>query len=85
MSRLSRLTCEEAFRRLNDYVDRALSEEEMRIVEQHLETCARCATEYCFESTLVDEMRAKLQRIAVPEEFRSRLFAFLAADGEPGA
>ncbi len=85
MMRPSRLTCEQTFRQLNDYLDRALSAEEMRLVEEHLETCAQCASEYRFESTFLDELRSKLQRIAMPDDVRSRLFAKLAADKKPGS
>jgi len=34
-----RYTCEETFRRLEDYVDRELSAEEMERVREHLKTC----------------------------------------------
>ena len=33
---LDRMSCEEAFRRLDDYLDRELSPDEMRQVEEHL-------------------------------------------------
>ena len=37
-----RFTCEEIFARLDDYLDRELSADEMRMVKEHLETCAAC-------------------------------------------
>lgn len=77
----SRLTCEETFRRLNDYLDRVLTEDEVRLVEQHLETCAQCTSEYKFETSFVEEMRNKLSRIAVPQEFREQLLAKLTQAG----
>ncbi len=72
---LSRLTCEETFRKLDHYLDRALSEGDVQLVEQHLETCAQCASEYRFEASFVDEMRSKLLGIAIPEGFRAKLLA----------
>jgi anti-sigma factor (TIGR02949 family) len=78
---LSRLTCEETFRKLDHYLDRALSEGDVQLVEQHLETCAQCASEYRFEASFVDEMRSKLLGIAIPEGFRAKLLAKLAEAG----
>lgn len=86
MTPVSRLTCEETFRRLNDYLDRALTPAEKRLVEEHLETCAVCASEYRFETNLVDEVRAKLQRIDVPRDLVARIARRLqAAEQEPDA
>ncbi len=73
------LTCEETFRRLDVYLDRALAPDELREVEAHLATCAECAAEYRFETSLVDEIRGKLRRIkaspAVLETISERLAA----------
>lgn len=68
-----RISCEEMFRKLDDYLDRRLNAEEMRLVEEHLDTCARCAHEHKFEATVIAELRRKLQRIDVPEDFAARL------------
>lgn len=78
MSATDLLTCEETFRRLDLYLDRALSHEEKRQVEAHLETCAACAAEYRFESTWLEEVRSKLQRIEATPTLRERIAASLA-------
>lgn len=70
---LDRAGCEVAFRRLDDYVDRELSEAEMALVRGHLEVCALCTAEFAFEASLIADVRRKLQRIDVPADFRSRL------------
>jgi len=62
----SRLTCEQIFARLDDFVDRELSAREMRLVQEHLDTCTQCAGEHKFESTVINDVRAKLGRIDVP-------------------
>ena len=49
-----RLTCEEMFRRLEDYVDRELHEDELRRAEEHLQTCSSCLAEYRFEKGVVE-------------------------------
>jgi anti-sigma factor RsiW len=61
-----RLTCAEAFQRLDDYVDRSLSDVEMRSVQAHLQECIACAREFRFEATLIAGIRDRLQRIAPP-------------------
>lgn len=76
---LDRLTCEQTFARLNDYLDRELSPDEIRLVEEHIATCAACAQEYRFEESLLREVRDKLRRIAMPPEVYQRIAERLAA------
>ena len=79
----SRLTCEELFRRLDDYLDREVTEEEAVRVREHLEICAVCAAEYKFEASVLRNMRDKLRRIAAPPDLMSRISRTLArAKGE---
>jgi len=72
-----RLTCEEVFERLDDYLDRELTPDQMRLVHEHLEICAVCASEYRFESGIITGVREKLRRVAVPESLRARISALL--------
>lgn len=60
-------TCEDVFRHLDDYLDRELGPEETRLVQEHLEACAQCASEARFERQVLDDLRRKLQRIRAPE------------------
>jgi mycothiol system anti-sigma-R factor len=77
MSRLDRLTCEEMFRRLDDYLDRELTPAEMQQVKDHLENCARCASEYRFDETVLRQVRERLARVQAPagllDAIRARL------------
>jgi anti-sigma factor (TIGR02949 family) len=73
MSSLERYTCEEAFRRMDDYLDRELASIEVERVRTHLETCIACAGEYRFEENLLRDIRSKLRRVAMPRELRSRI------------
>ena len=82
MGQLDRMTCEEAFARLDDFVDRELAPEEMKRVQEHLDTCAACAAEYRFEATLITGVRDKLRRIAVPPDLLSRISRKLADPGD---
>ena len=73
MTHLSRYTCEEAFRRLDDYLDRELSEQEMILVREHLEVCAGCAREFNFESSVLRGVRDKLRQIDLPPSLEARV------------
>lgn len=75
MAAPSRFTCEDVFQRLDDYLDRALTPEEVRMVQEHLEICGVCAGEYRFEGTLLAGLRDKLARIDLPEGLAARLHA----------
>jgi anti-sigma factor (TIGR02949 family) len=77
MTHLSRYTCEEAFRRLDDYLDRELSAEEMTLVHEHLEICAGCAREFNFEASLLNGVREKLRQIELPPSLQSRILTAL--------
>jgi anti-sigma factor (TIGR02949 family) len=68
-----RYTCEEMFRRLDDYLDRELTPDETRIVEAHLEICALCATEFAFEAGVLKDVRRKLRHIEVPSSLRDKV------------
>lgn len=63
---VDRYTCEQVFQRINDYLDRELSAEEMALVRAHLDTCTECAREYAFEGAVLEELKAKLRRIDLP-------------------
>lgn len=73
MTRLDRYTCEEAFRRMDDFLDRELSEAEVVLVRQHLETCTACAHEYAFEGTVLRDLKDKLRRVALPPDLAGRI------------
>ena len=68
-----RLTCEELFRRLDDYLDRELTASEMSLVREHLETCAVCAAEYAFEESVLRNVREKLRHIAAPADLMAKI------------
>jgi anti-sigma factor (TIGR02949 family) len=78
MRELSRFTCEEAFRRLDDYLDRELSAQEMELVREHLEICAGCAREFTFEESVLTGVRSRLRQIDMPEELQARILRALS-------
>lgn len=80
MDRLDRYTCEEALRRLEDFVDRELTPDEMRRVQAHLDTCAACTDQYRFEGRLLDGLREKIRRISLPDDLQERITRRLDAE-----
>jgi anti-sigma factor (TIGR02949 family) len=77
MTLLSRTNCEEAFRRLNDYLDRRLTPEETRIIQEHLEICAWCAREFNFETSVLHGLKRKMRQLDVPAGLLSRVLSKL--------
>jgi anti-sigma factor (TIGR02949 family) len=78
MRRIDRYTCQETFGRLNDYLDRELTPEEMRLVEEHLAVCAYCVLEFAFEANVLREVRTRLQAIQAPEGLLGKVMGALA-------
>jgi anti-sigma factor (TIGR02949 family) len=71
--RLNRDTCEEAFRRLDDFLDRRLSPQETRLVEEHLLICDACTREFAFEASVLTELKQKLRQLSPPPDLLSRI------------
>ena len=81
---LNRHTCEEAFRRLDDFLDRRLTVEETRLVEEHLQTCAACTQEFAFEASVLTTVRRKLRHLEAPADLLRRVLSQLERDGRTG-
>ena len=79
-----RFDCEQVFERLEDYLDRELSAEEMAMVREHLETCEVCAMEHAFERRVLDDVREKLMRISMPESVKARVAIAIEAAQRDG-
>ena len=84
MTHLDRTNCEEAFRRLDDFLDRRLTPEERRNIEEHLEVCAWCAREFTFETSVLFGVRRKLRQIEAPPDLLSRIISHLPPSPEAG-
>ena len=82
--RLDRTTCEETFRRLDDYLDRRLSPEETRLIEEHLHLCEACSREFVFEASVIEAVREKLRRMAAPPDLIARISAQIQGERDDG-
>jgi len=70
-------SCEEAVKRLNDYLDHELAPEERADVVKHLTICKPCLERFHFEETLVIQLREKMKRLCCPQSLKSRLNVLL--------
>lgn len=85
MNQQEEYTCEQVFQRLDDYMDRELRPEEVLKVEEHLRTCAMCASEYRFQGSMLQSLRTKIQHISVSPAFRDRIASALQQAQPPNS
>jgi anti-sigma factor (TIGR02949 family) len=78
VSPVDRYTCEEVIRKLNDYLDRELSAEEMVLVREHLETCRQCAGAQAFEASVLEDLKRKVRRLDLPQSLIDKVRAILS-------
>jgi anti-sigma factor (TIGR02949 family) len=83
MTKLDRSNCEEAFRRLDDFLDRRLSPDETRLIEEHLEVCDWCAREFNFEASVLHGVKRRIRHLEAPSDLVTRILAKL--QGTPDA
>ena len=69
--------CEQAIKRLTEYLSRELSSEEQAGVERHLSECRGCFEMFSFEVQLLDVIREKASEIRAPEELRQKILGLL--------
>ncbi|MGO8673333.1 MAG: zf-HC2 domain-containing protein [Capsulimonadaceae bacterium] len=70
-------SCEEAIKRLNEYLDHELTADERLVVVKHLEICKPCLSRFTFEQTLIVSLRTKLSELCAPAPLKERLKALL--------
>lgn len=77
MNEISLINCEEALRRLFDYLDRELDETRCREMEQHLKISRACYSRAEFEKRLKERLPA-LGSEQAPASFRRRIRQLVA-------
>ncbi|MDR3710870.1 MAG: zf-HC2 domain-containing protein [Capsulimonadaceae bacterium] len=70
-------SCEEAVKRLNDYLDHELNADERADVVKHLKICKPCLERFNFEQSLVITIKTKVKNLCAPPELKSRLSSLL--------
>ena len=74
MSDIDHRSCAQVFARLDDWVDRELSADDLEQIQRHLEMCEMCASEFRIEGRLLRTLRAKVRRIQMPPGFEGRIW-----------
>jgi anti-sigma factor (TIGR02949 family) len=82
MTQLNRTNCEEAFRRLDDYLDRRLTPDETKVIEEHLHICAWCAREFNFEASVLNGVKRRLRQLQAPADLLTKVLSQLRAGDE---
>ena len=72
MSETDDIGCEQALKRLLEFIDHELSDSEQDSVERHLRTCRSCCSRMEFESRLKQRLSA-LPAEDVPSTARERI------------
>ena len=67
------LDCKHVFEKLDDYLDRELSPQEMTRVEEHLRDCEHCALDAQFESQVLDSLKERMRRLTIPDSLKQRV------------
>ncbi len=68
------LSCEEIVRRLETYLDRELSDKEVKWVRWHLAACPECEDHYKFEEKLRRLVRVHASNERAPQCLRDRVW-----------
>lgn len=76
--------CQEAVRKLNDYLSHELRPDEEVAVQRHLSQCRGCFAKFHFEETLLKTIRERAQQVRAPQPLRDKVLGLLGrADAPP--
>jgi anti-sigma factor (TIGR02949 family) len=77
MSENTPCSCKEAFEKLDDYLCRELTADDIARLEGHLCECIECAEWYQFEGRMLECVRKKIEMISLPADLAERVKAAL--------
>ena len=77
-----KITCEEFFRRLDDYLDRRLQPWELAALDVHLQTCELCLKEYDFELGVIRKVSTRIKEIQAPPYLFNRISKALRSQAD---
>jgi anti-sigma factor (TIGR02949 family) len=70
---MNSMSCEECIQKLDQFVDRELSDAEVRELKLHLEFCPPCEERYTFQSDLKRLVRTCMEQDVAPPGLREKL------------
>ncbi len=74
------ISCEEALRQLQDYMDGELDTLSCSQVEEHFELCKRCYPHLRLEERFRERVRRAMKRDACPERLRQQVLESLVEE-----
>lgn len=74
--------CQEAVKRLNEYLSRELQDAEADLLQRHLSECRGCFDKFHFEETLLRTIREKAEQVRAPVNLRSKILSLLGRGEE---
>lgn len=69
--------CEEAVKRLNDFLSHELAADEEVLVNQHLQECNGCFEKFRFEVMLLQKLRSRAGQMQAPDALRQHILGLL--------
>jgi anti-sigma factor (TIGR02949 family) len=69
--------CQEAVKRLTDYLSNELEPAEAETVQSHLAHCKGCFAKFHFEDTLLRTIREKVEHVRAPNTLRDKILGLL--------
>jgi anti-sigma factor (TIGR02949 family) len=76
--------CQEAVKRLTEYLSNELQPEEEEKVQKHLSECRGCFSKFHFEETLLKTIRERVEQVRAPGALRERILGLLSKPDAPG-
>lgn len=71
--------CQEAVRRLTEFLDHELRPDEEEMVKRHLLVCHGCFARFQFEETLLGTIRERLQAVRAPSDLHDRILRLISS------
>ncbi len=69
--------CQEAVRRLTEWLDKELGPMEEARVQQHLNECSGCFARFHFEETLLHTIRTRVETLRAPAGLRDKILSLI--------
>lgn len=69
--------CQEAVKRLTDYLSNELEPTEAETVQTHLAQCKGCFAKFHFEDALLRTIREKVEQVHAPQTLREKILGLL--------
>lgn len=76
--------CREAIARLDDYLDKELTDEDRSRLDRHLRLCDHCTEEYDLRSRAQEILRLKMCGEKCPEQLKAMISDLLHGKGDCG-